>query len=194
MPPGEHLCPYCRQRIIFISEYQRWFCPTCQRYLGLLPGKSKRAIIAGIAILIVLACVLPSMVLYLWVSAFMPAGGGYAEDYGVQQTPVAMLFVSSINNNYTITVSSVTPPVASEYVQFSLLDLQGVTLYSGMLPSLEIGIAFNSITLNWIDYPPDDMLSVGDIFQVTAPYSIAGYRFRLIHIPTGGVIGQVTLF
>ncbi|MEW6070735.1 MAG: hypothetical protein AB1485_08975, partial [Candidatus Thermoplasmatota archaeon] len=72
MLAGEQFCPYCKQPVIFISNYHRWFCPTCQRYLGILPGKSRNALIAGLVVLLALGAILPSAVLYVWVSGFMP--------------------------------------------------------------------------------------------------------------------------
>jgi hypothetical protein len=75
MSSPHYVCPYCRQRITFVETYQRWYCATCHRYLGALPRKSKIALAAGIAILIILAYVLPLALIYVW---FMGLGvGGY---------------------------------------------------------------------------------------------------------------------
>jgi hypothetical protein len=32
-PPQTTNCPSCGQQIIFVSEYQRWYCPNEKRYL-----------------------------------------------------------------------------------------------------------------------------------------------------------------
>jgi len=32
-PAQQYNCPHCSRPLVFVSEYQRWFCPNCQRYV-----------------------------------------------------------------------------------------------------------------------------------------------------------------
>lgn len=184
MIPGKQLCPRCGGILTFRDEYQRWFCYTCHRSLGLLPKKSKRAIALGIIVLVVCSWILPSTVLYIWISGFGPT-----EE---QPPPYCILSASTSGTESGKTRVNVTWMVMST----SRADIKwsDVTQYSAKI--VKNGTVMSSGFV-WTTWPTGTYVTGGDIIKVTLNRAAAAsgsiVKLVLVYAPSGGTFGECSV-
>lgn len=135
--------------------------------------------VIGVILMVVMAVVIAAVV-YLWVIGFV--GGG------VKETPKVTFNVKEENGNYTVTILKASREVSVYDANFFIMDKDGKTVKSGDLSDI-YGCAEGSVS--FLDINMNEKISVNDYFVIQAK---SEYRvFRLIYIPTGGIMGEIPL-
>ena len=128
--------------------------------------------------------IIPAAILYVWVSGFQSSGG--------MVSPVAALTASQYDDEYRVTIVSVSEVTNPDEVEWYLLDTQGSAQASGDMSAL--GYTSNDVTVTWNDNDGDGKLSTADTISIyKSGDALGGYKFRLMHVPTGSIMCEITL-
>ncbi|MDI6917735.1 MAG: hypothetical protein QMC80_08080 [Thermoplasmatales archaeon] len=148
--------------------------------------QQKKPLSAGLAVIIVLVILLPSvilsMLLYLWVSGFMgPSGGGVIDGTG---TPPQMLAMSTWSKT-TGTTASATVIATSPS---SGIEWDDITWH---LCNASTGVVATGAVFSYTDADNDDYLEAGDTVTITAS---TGGTYKVKAIVNGSQIYESMSF
>jgi flagellin-like protein len=147
--------------------------------------KERQAVspVIGVMLLVVITVVIAAAV-WLWLTTII--GGG------AKTTPTVEMSATKEDNNYTISINSVSrSDIGLDKVKVFILK-EGVSKDSFLLSDARI-YGNKTGKLSFIDEDMRMTLTVGDYFKLREDYAESGIMVRLIYIPTSGIMEELTL-